>query len=90
MGTEMIYARFGGVVAGSALLMAVFIHLNMVALNHVAFTQTRIWTALLGGGVLAGLAMTSLFGRYRDKSTNLAIIVGSIALAAGMFWLLPG
>lgn len=85
----MTYARFAGLVVVAALLMGAMIYLNAASLDHVTFTQGRLWLALLAGSILAGVAMTWLFGRYRDKATNMAVIVGAIVLAAGIFWLIP-
>jgi hypothetical protein len=57
--------------------------LNTYALDHVRFSQTRVWMAILMGAVMA-IIMLSM---YKNNRMNIAIIVAAIALFVGALWL---
>ena len=49
----MSYARFGAMIATSTLVMFGLMYLNTYALDHVFFSQTRAWMALVMGATMA-------------------------------------
>ena len=49
----MSYARFGAMIATSTVVMFGLMYLNTYALDHVWFSQTRLWMALLMGAMMA-------------------------------------
>ena len=50
---HMSYARFAAMIAVSTLIMFGLMYLNTFALDHVWYSQTRMWMALMMGVVMA-------------------------------------
>jgi len=83
----MSYARFGAMVATSTIVMFVLMYLNTYALDHVWFSQTRAWMALLMGAVMAVIMLGFMRRMYPDRRRNIAILVASIVVFAASLWL---
>lgn len=49
----MTYRRFAAMIAISTLVMFGLMYLNAYALDHVTFSQTRAWMAMLMGAAMA-------------------------------------
>ena len=49
----MKYSRFGAMIATSTVVMFGLMYLNTYALDHVFFSQTRAWMALVMGATMA-------------------------------------
>ncbi|MEC7933222.1 MAG: DUF305 domain-containing protein, partial [Pseudomonadota bacterium] len=58
----MSYARFAAMIATSTLVMYGLMYLNSYALDHVEFSQTRGWMALLMGAVMAIVMLAFMWG----------------------------
>jgi hypothetical protein len=85
--STMSYTRFAAMIATSTAIMFGLMYLNTYALDHVFFSQTRAWMALLMGAVMAIVMLGFMWSMYKDKRTNAAIIVGSVIVIAGALWL---
>ena len=83
----MSYARFGLMILASTLVMYVLMYLNTYAWDHVAWSQTRGWMALLMGAVMAIVMLGFMWGMYRNRAANLAILGAAAIVAAGSLWL---
>ena len=83
----MTYARFGAMIATSTVVMFGLMYLNTYALDHVWFSQTRAWMALVMGASMAFIMLAFMLKMYESKAANVAIFVGSIAVFAGALWL---
>jgi len=83
----MTYPRFALMIATSTLVMFGLMYLNTYALDHVWFSQTRAWMALLMGAVMALIMMGFMFAMYPHKRVNLAILLGAALVAAASLWL---
>ncbi len=82
----MSYARFGAMIATSTIVMFGLMYLNTYALDHVWFSQTRAWMAVVMGATMAVIMLGFMLGMYRDRRVNLAIFIGSIlAFAVALF-----
>ena len=62
----MSYVRFGSMVATSTVVMFGLMYLNTYALEHVMFSQTRMWMALLMGAVMAFIMLLFMWGMYKN------------------------
>ena len=49
----MSYRRFAAMIATSTVVMFALMYLNTFALEHVFWSQTRMWMALLMGATMA-------------------------------------
>ena len=80
------YGRFFAMIATSTIVMYGLMYLNTFAIDHVFFSQTRMWMALYMGGMMAVIMLAFMLGMYANKSANIAIFVGAfIAFAAGVY-----
>jgi hypothetical protein len=83
----MSYIRFGAMIATSTVAMFALMYLNTYALDHVWFSQTRVWMALVMGATMAVIMLSFMLKMYENKTANIAIIVSSIIVFAGALWL---
>jgi Na+/proline symporter len=83
----MSYGRFAAMIATSTVVMFGLMYLNTYALDHVVFSQTRAWMALLMGAVMAAIMLGFMWSMYGNRRANIAILVGSAAVFAGSLWL---
>ncbi|MXO88458.1 DUF305 domain-containing protein [Alteraurantiacibacter aestuarii] len=67
-------------IATSGVLMYALMYLNTYALDHVFFSQTRLWMTMIMVAAMAVVMLTFMRGMYRHKPTNLAIYAGSLLL----------
>ena len=81
------YLRFGAMIATSTLVMFGLMYLNTYQLEHVRFSETRAWMALLMGAVMAVIMLLFMLKMYTDKRMNLAILGGAVLVFAGSLWL---
>jgi len=78
----MSYVRFGAMILTSTVVMFGLMYLNTYALDHVWFSQTRAWMAVVMGAAMAVI----MLGMYRNKQANLAIFIGAaLAFTAALF-----
>lgn len=83
----MGYSRFAAMIAVSTVVMFGLMYLNTYALDHVFYSQTRTWMAVLMGAVMAVIMMSFMWGMYPNKTVNAAILAGSAVVFAGALWL---
>ena len=80
------YARFAAMIATSTVVMFGLMYLNTHALDHVLFSQTRMWMALYMGAAMAVIMLAFMLGMYARRAVNAAIFAGAaLAFAAGLF-----
>lgn len=71
----------------STFLMYWLMYLNVFQLDHVFFSQSRLYMALIMGSVMAFVMLLFMWGMYKNKKLN-AIILGTSALVFGLsLWL---
>lgn len=81
------YGRFFAMIGASTVVMYGLMYLNTYALDHVFFSQTRLWMALYMGGTMAIIMLAFMLSMYSNRRTNLAIFAGAaIAFAAGLYF----
>jgi nucleoside phosphorylase len=83
----MSYARFGAMIVTSTVVMFILMYLNTYALEHVAYSQTRTWMALLMGAAMAIVMLAFMWSMYANRAANLAILAASAVVFAGSLWL---
>lgn len=83
----MSYMRFGAMIATSTLVMFGLMYLNTYALEHVFFSQTRMWMALVMGAAMAGIMLLFMKKMYKSRAANAAFLVGSVIVFALSLWL---
>ncbi|CAN5192302.1 DUF305 domain-containing protein [soil metagenome] len=83
----MSYARFGAMIVTSTIIMFGLMYLNTYALDHVFFSQTRMWMALLMGAVMTVIMLGFMMAMYKNRTVNIAIFAGSTLLFAVSLYL---
>ena len=81
------YTKFFAMIATSTIVMLGLMYLNTYALDHVFFSETRIYMAIYMGAAMALVMLTFMLGMYKDKKKNLLIYVGSIIIFLGALFL---
>ncbi|WP_239495917.1 DUF305 domain-containing protein [Yoonia maritima] len=80
------YGRFFAMIGTSTVVMYSLMYLNTYALDHIFFSQTRMWMALYMGGMMAIIMLAFMLGMYSNRKANIAIFTGAaIAFAAGLY-----
>lgn len=83
----MSYKRFAAMIATSTVVMFGLMYLNTYAIDHVTFSQTRAWMALMMGGVMAAIMLGFMWSMYDGTRTKAVILVASVLVASGSLWL---
>lgn len=83
----MSYVRFGAMIATSSVVMFGLMYLNTYALDHVAFSETRAYMALVMGAAMAVVMLLFMLGMYENKRLNAAILGGAVLVFIGALWL---
>lgn len=82
----MHYARFFTMIATSTVVMFGLMYLNTYQLDHVFFSETRAYTALVMGAVMAIIMLAFMLQMYTNRMANIAVFIGSvIVFAAALF-----
>lgn len=83
----MSYLRFGAMITASTLLMYILMYLNTFDFDHVWFSQTRLWMALIMGASMAIVMLLFMWTMYPRKSANIAIFLAGVGVFSGALWL---
>lgn len=83
----MSYWRFAGMIATSTVVMYGLMYLNTYAFEHVFWSETRAWMALVMGSTMAVIMLGFMLGMYKKKVLNLAIFGGAVVVFAFALWL---
>lgn len=83
----MSYWRFAGMIVTSMVLMFGVMYLNTYALDHVFWSETRLWMTFVMGAVMAAVMLTFMLNMYKSTMANVAIYAGSLAVFALALWL---
>jgi uncharacterized protein (DUF305 family) len=83
----MSYWRFAAMIATSTVVMYGLMYLNTYAFEHVLWSQTRAWMALVMGSTMAVIMLGYMLGMYKKPLLNLAIFGGSVVVFALSLWL---
>jgi uncharacterized protein (DUF305 family) len=84
---QMSYWRFAAMIATSTVIMYGLMYLNTYALEHVFWSETRAWMALVMGATMAVIMLGFMLNMYKKRAINLAIFGGAAAIFALALWL---
>ena len=83
----MSYGRFGAMIATSTIVMFGLMYLNSYGLDHVAYSQTRTWMAIVMGSAMALIMIGFMWSMYGNSRANAGIVAASLIVFAGALWL---
>lgn len=79
---RMSYLRFGAMVATSTVVMFILMYLNTFSWEHVRWSETRTYMALLMGASMAIIMLGFMLSMYRSTRLNVGIAVGGVVVFA--------
>ncbi|NKE07082.1 DUF305 domain-containing protein [Mesobacillus selenatarsenatis] len=74
------YGRFALMVLTSTVIMFILMYLNTYSIDHVFFSETRLYMTLIMGGVMAIVMLSFMMKMYTNKKVNIGIFAGSALL----------
>lgn len=83
----MNYSKFFAMIATATVVMFGLMYLNTYQLDHVYFSQTRAYMALVMGAAMAVVMLAFMLAMYKDKRINIAIVVGGAVIFVLSLWL---
>ncbi|MDF0602773.1 DUF305 domain-containing protein [Psychromarinibacter sp. C21-152] len=83
----MSYIRFGLMILTSTVVMFILMYLNTYAWEHVFFSETRAYMALVMGGTMAVIMLAFMLGMYSNRRLNIAIFAGALIVFGVSLWL---
>jgi subtilase family serine protease len=81
------YIKFGLMILTSTVIMFGLMYLNTYELDHVFFSETRAYMAILMGAVMAFIMLAFMSKMYANKKLNNAIYIGSVIIFGMTLWL---
>ncbi|PLR73332.1 DUF305 domain-containing protein [Bacillus sp. UMB0728] len=81
------YARFGLMIAVSTIIMFGLMYLNVFQLDHIFYSETRVYMALIMGSAMAIVMLLFMWKMYKNKQLNYMILAGSALVFAVSLWL---
>ncbi len=81
------YLRFAAMITTSTVIMLGLMYLNTYQLDHIFWSETRAYMALIMGATMAIVMLVFMRGMYDNSRLNLAIVVGSIGTFAVALYL---
>ena len=81
------YARFGAMIATSTVVMFGLMYVHTYQLDHVSFSETRAYMALVMGATMAVIMLGYMLNMYSNRRVNIGIFVGSVVVFALALWL---
>ncbi len=80
------YARFAAMVATSTVAMFGLMYLTF-QLDHVFFSETRVYMALVMGAAMAIVMLAFMRHMYKRRWINLGVVAASVIVFSAALWL---
>ncbi len=78
-----MYLLFGAMIATSTVVMFVLTYTNAFSIDHVRWSEERVYMALLMGAAMAIIMLSFMWAMmYKNVKINVAIIVGALVLGS--------
>lgn len=81
------YVRFGVMILVSTVVMFGMMYLNVFQWEHIFYSQTRLFMALMMGAVMAMIMLLFMWKMYENKKWNLAILAVSVLVFCGSLFM---
>ena len=83
----MSYIRFLAMIATSTAVMFGLMYLNTYAYEHIFYSETRAYMAIVMGSTMAIIMLGFMLNMYKNKKINIAIFIIAIILFTGSLYL---
>lgn len=84
---QMKYTTFAQMVLVGTIIMFGLMYLNTYSTDHIFFSETRTFMALIMGATMAIVMLAFMWRMYPNKGANIGIILGSVAVFVVSLWL---
>lgn len=74
------YLKFAGMILTSTLIMFIFKYWSTFKIDHIYFSETRAYMALLMGATMAIIMLAFMLHMLKNRKVNIAIATGSIVI----------
>ncbi len=81
------YWNFLLMIGVSTIVMFGMMYLNVYALDHIFFSRTRVFMALMMGAVMAVIMLLFMWKMYENKKINVMILAASLLVFAGSLFM---
>ena len=81
------YGRFAAMVVTATIIMFGLMYLNTYSIDHIYFSETRAFMALVMGATMTFVMLTFMLGMYSNRRVNAGLFIGSVAVFIGALWL---
>ncbi len=81
------YAKFAAMIATATVVMLGLMYLNTLQPDHVYFSETRAYMAVVMGSTMAIIMLGFMLHMYPNQRVNLSIFAGSAVVFAVALWL---
>jgi hypothetical protein len=78
----MSYLRFAFMILTSTVIMYGLMYLNVYRIDHVYWSETRLYMALIMGATMAVIMLGFMWGMYKNTRANVGIVLGGAAVFA--------
>ena len=83
----MKYTTFAQMILAGTLIMFGLMYLNTYSVDHIFFSETRAFMALIMGATMAIVMLAFMWKMYPNKGANVGILVGSLMVFFVSLWL---
>jgi multisubunit Na+/H+ antiporter MnhB subunit len=81
------YFRFGTMIATSTIVMFILMYLNTYSADHIFWSETRAYMAVVMGATMAVVMLAFMLGMYPSTKVNAAIFAASVVIFAAALYL---
>jgi len=81
------YSKFASMIVTSTVVMFAFMYLNTYELDHLFFSETRAYMALVMGATMAVIMLGFMLRMYNNRKANISIFLGSAFVFVMSLWL---
>ena len=82
------YAKYLGMIVTAGILMYGIMYLNTYELDHVYFSEMRLYMTILSTCVMAIVMLFFMLQMLKNKKANISIVLISILIFTGSFFLM--
>ena len=81
------YGKFAAMILTSTVVMFGLMYLNTYEFDHVFFSETRAYMALVMGATMAVIMLGFMLPMYPNRRLNVGIVAGSVVVFVVALWL---
>lgn len=74
------YIKFAGMIATSTVAMFILMYINTFSMDHIFFSETRFYMALLMSAVMAIIMLSFMLHMLKNRTWNIVIVSVSLVV----------